>query len=95
MNYVISEERFRNLILRLVKSMQIEGLYRVQINFPEKKKGDIVVALFFETVSDSKFYKKVHDDVFNTIENYLGLHPLVITIPYSEAKYHLNEPKNI
>jgi hypothetical protein len=94
MNYEISEERFRNLILRLVKSMQIEGLYRVQINFP-KKKGDIIVALFFETVADSKFYKKVHNDVSDTIENYLGLQPLVLTIPYSEAKYHLNEPKNI
>jgi hypothetical protein len=93
MNYEISEERFRTLILRLVKSMQIEGLYRVQINFT--KKSDVVVALFFETVTDSKFYKKVHDDVFNTIENFLGLQPLVLTIPYSEAKYHLNEPKNI
>jgi hypothetical protein len=93
MNYEISEERFRTLILRLVKSMQIEGLYRVQINFT--KKGDVIIALFFETVADSKFYKKVHDDVFATIENYLGLQPLVLTIPYSEAKYHLNEPKNI
>lgn len=93
MEYQISEERLKKLILKLVKSMGIDNLYRVQVNFPDK--GGIIVALFFDTVSDSKFYKKVHNDVTNNIENLLGLDSLVLTIPYSEAKYHLNEPKNI
>jgi hypothetical protein len=95
MNYEISEERFRNLILRLVKSMQIEGLYRVQINFPSKSDNHIVVALFFDVVRESAFFKKIHNDVTNRLENLLGIDPLVVTIPFSEAKYHLNEPKNI
>jgi hypothetical protein len=95
MNVVISEERLTKLIMKVIKSIKIEGLYRVQINFPKKSNNNIVVALFFETVTDSKFYRKVHDDVFNAIENFIGLQTLVLTIPYSEAKYHLNEPKNI
>ena len=80
--------------MKIIKSIKIEGLYRVQINFP-KTNNNIVIALFFETVTDSEFYRKVHNDVFNAIENFLGLQTLVLTIPYSEAKYHLNEPKNI
>jgi hypothetical protein len=94
MNYEISEERLTKLIMKIVKSMEIEGLYRVMINF-SKKTGSVVVALFFDVVRNSEFFKKISDYVTNRIENLLSVKPIVVTIPYSEAKYHLNGPKNI
>jgi hypothetical protein len=95
MNYVISEERLSKLIMKIVKSMEIEGLYRVQINFPSKPGNHIVVALFFDVVRESAFFKKIYNEVTNRLEDLLGIDPLVVTIPYSEAKFHLNGPKNI
>jgi len=94
MEVVISEERLTKLIMRIVKSMEIEGLYRVRINFPEKN-GKIVVALFFDIVKDSQFFRKIYTEVTDNLEGLLGIETLVVTIPYSEAKFHLNEPKNI
>jgi hypothetical protein len=75
--------------------MEIEGLYRVQIDFPKDSKIRIVVALLFDIVRDSGFFQKIDKDVTNRLEDLLGIDPLVITIPYSEAKYHLREPRNI
>lgn len=95
MNVIISEERLTRLIMKVIKSMEIEGLYRVQINFPKKSTDHIVVALFFDIVRDSGFFKKIDNNVTNRLEDLLGIDPLVVTIPYSEAKFHLNGPKNI
>jgi hypothetical protein len=95
MKVVISEERLGKLIMKIIKSMEIEGLYRVQINFPSKPDNHIVVALFFDVVRESAFFKKIHNEVTDRLEDLLSLDPLVITIPYSEAKFHLNGPKNI
>jgi len=95
MEYTISEERLTKLIMKIIKPMEIEGLYRVQINFTKKSTDHIVVALFFDIVRDSGFFKKIDNDVTNRLEDLLGIDPLVVTIPYSEDKYHLNEPRNI
>jgi hypothetical protein len=95
MEYTISEERLTKLIMKIIKSMEIEGLYRIQINFPKKSTNHIVVALFFDIVRDSVFFRKIDNDVTNRLEDLLGIDPLVVTIPYSEAKFHLNGPKNI
>lgn len=95
MEVVISEERLAKLIMKIVKSMEIEGLYRVQINFPSKPGNHIVVALFFDVVRESAFFRKIYNEVTNRLEDLLGIDPLVVTIPYSEAKFHLNGPKNI
>jgi hypothetical protein len=96
MEYTISEERLTKLIMKIIKSMEIKGLYRVQINFPKKSAHHIVVALFFDVVRDSEFFAKIHNDVTDRLEDLLGIEdPLVVTIPYSEAKFHLNGPRNI
>jgi hypothetical protein len=95
MEVVISEERLAKLIMKIVKSMEIEGLYRVQINFPSKPGNHIVVALFFDIVDSSDFFRKIFSEVTDRLEDLLGLDILVVTIPYSEAKFHLNRPKNI
>ena len=94
MEVVISEERLTKLIMKIIKSMKIKGLYRVQINFP-KKPGDVIVALFFDTVYSSDFFKRIYAEVTDRLEDLLGIDTLVVTIPYSEAKFHLNGPKNI
>ena len=96
MEYTISEERLTKLIMKIIKSMKIEGLYRAQINFPKNSDAThIVVALFFDVVRDSEFFAKIHNDVYDRLEDLLGIDSLVLTIPYSEAKFHLNGPRNI
>lgn len=79
--------------MRIIKSMEIVGLYRVTINMDSK--DTIFVALWFETVSNSEFYKQIKKETENRLESLVGLPFNVLTIPYSEAKYHLREPKNI
>ena len=93
MEILIPEERLVKLTIKIIKSMEIRGLYRVHANVT--KSGDFIVALFFETVSDSNFYAIVKNDVEDMINSLLGTKALVLPIPYSEAKYHLREPKNI
>lgn len=80
--------------MRIIKSMEIEGLYRVTIKYMDAK-DTIFVALWFETVSNSEFYKQIKKETENRLESFIGLPFNVLTIPYSEAKYHLREPKNI
>lgn len=94
MDYQISKERLTSLIIRIIKSMEIPGLYRVQVEIT--KDNVIVVALFFETVGSSETYSKIKNMVEDRISDTFGIDShLVLTIPYSEAKYHLNRPKNI
>ncbi len=95
MNYEISEKRYRYLIMNIIRSLDIDGLYRVQINSPLKEGGMYVVALFMDTVTSSDEQKKIKDEVSNSLKNILNFDDLVIIIPYSEAKYHLREPRNI
>lgn len=93
MEIQIPEERLVKLVIKIVKSMEIKGLYRVQSHITDK--GLLLVALFFETVSDSNFYATVKNSVEDRIESLLGINAFVLTMPYSEAKFHLREPKNI
>ena len=95
MEYTISEERLTKLIMKIIKSMEIEGLYRVKINFPKKSTEHIVVALFFDIVGDGFFFKEIDNDVTNRLKDLLGIDPFVVPIPYTEGKYHLREPRNI
>ena len=47
--------------MRIIKSMEIEGLYRVTIKYMDAK-DTIFVALWFETVSNSEFYKQIKNN---------------------------------
>lgn len=92
MEYTISEERLLKLIIKIIKQLDIIGLYRVSISIGKKH---ILVALWFETVSSSEFYYQVKEETEDRLESLLNLPFNILTIPYSEAKYHLREPKNI
>jgi hypothetical protein len=94
MNYEISEKRLKYLIMEIIRNLEIGEIYRVQIEFP-KGVTPCVVALFFEYVRGSEYQQKVKKEVEDTIRNILNFEPLVIIIPYSEAKFHLREPRNI
>ena len=95
MNYQISEKRYKYLIMNIIRTLDIDGLYRVQFTSPLKQDGTYVVALFMDTVTSSDEQRKIKDEVSNTLKNILNFDDLVIIIPYSEAKYHLREPRNI
>ena len=92
MEITISEERLLKLIIKIIKQLDILGLYRVSINIG---KNNILVVLWFEIVSSSEFYNQVKKETDDRLESLLGLPFNILTIPYSEAKYHLREPKNV
>lgn len=92
MEISISEERLLKLIIKIIKQLEIQGLYRVSISIG---KNHILVVLWFELVSSSEFYNQVKKQTTERLESLLGLPFNILTIPYSEAKYHLREPKNI
>lgn len=93
MKVEISEERLTKLIIKIIKSFEIDGLYRVQTEFP--KTGGVVVALFFDTVNTSEYLNKKNEFITDRLQDLLGIDMLVLPIPYSEAKFHLREPKNV
>jgi hypothetical protein len=80
--------------MEIMRTLDIDGLYRVQIEFP-KGVAPCVVALFFEYVRNSEYQRKVKKEVEDSIQNILNFEPLVIIIPWSEAEFHLREPRNI
>jgi hypothetical protein len=92
MEVTISKERLLKLIIKIIKQLDIPGLYRVSIHID---KNNILVVLWFEIVSSSEFYNQVKKETEDRLESLLGLPFNILTIPYSEAKYHLREPKNI
>lgn len=92
MEISISEERLLKLIIKIIKQLEIPGLYRVSIHID---KNNILVVLWFELVSSSESYRQIKKETENRLESLLGLPFNILTIPYSEAKYHLREPKNI
>lgn len=92
MDIQISEERLLKLIIKIIKKLDIPGLYRVSMNIG---KNNILVVLWFELVSNSNFYIEVKKETEDKLESLLGLPFNILTIPYSEIKYHLREPKNI
>jgi hypothetical protein len=92
MEISISEKRLLKLIIKIIKQLEIPGLYRVSIHIDKK---NILVVLWFELVSSSEFYNQVKKEATDRLESLLGLPFNILTIPYSEAKYHLREPKNI
>ena len=92
MEISISEERLLKLIIKIIKQLEIPGLYRVSIHVD---KNNILVVLWFELVSSSESYRQIKKETTDRLESLLGLPFNILTIPYSEAKYHLREPKNI
>jgi len=94
MNYEISENRLKYLIMTIIRNLDIYGLYRVQINLPVGKSG-YVVALFMDKVMMSEKQLDIKNEVEIALKSILNFDGIVIIIPFSEAKYHLREPKNI
>jgi hypothetical protein len=94
MNYEISENRLKYLIMKIIRNLDIYGLYRVQINLPVGKSG-YVVALFMDRVMMSEKQLDIKNEVEIALKSILNFDGIVIIIPFSEAKYHLREPKNI
>ena len=94
MNYEISEKRLEYLISKIIRNLDLYGLYRVQINLPHGKSG-YVVALFMDKVMSSKRQENIKNELENALKSILNFDGMVIIIPYSEAKYHLRKPKNI
>jgi hypothetical protein len=94
MNYEISENRLKYLIMKIIRNLDIYGLYRVQINLPVGKSG-YVVALFMDKVMMSEKQLDIKNEVEIALKSILNFDGIVIIIPFSEAKYHLREPKNI
>ena len=92
MEISISEKRLLKLIIKIIKQLEIPGLYRVSIHIDKK---NILVVLWFELVSSSESYRQIKKETTDRLESLLGLPFNILTIPYSEAKYHLREPKNI
>jgi hypothetical protein len=95
MNYEISEKRLEYLISKIIRNLDLYGLYRVQINLPIGKSGGYVVALFMDKVMSSKRQENIKNELENALKSILNFDGMVIIIPYSEAKYHLRKPKNI
>jgi hypothetical protein len=95
MKYNISENRLKKLIIRIIKNMNISGLYRVQIHVKNIETNEVNVALFFEFVRNSEFLIKIKNEVERNLSDFLNLNAFVIVIPWSEAEYHLREPRNV
>ena len=94
MNYEISENRLKYLIMKIIRNLDIYGLYRVQINLPVGKSG-YVVGLFMDKVMTSQKELDIKNEVEIALKSILSFDGMVIIIPYSEGKYHLRKPKNI
>jgi hypothetical protein len=99
MKVQVSENRFEKLILKVLRGMNIDNLYRVTISFTkDKETGEIkkaAVGLFFDIVRETAYFHNIQKDVLNMLESIFGIEFFVVPIPYSEAKYHLNAPRNI
>ena len=101
MKYQIEEKRLKYLIKKIVRNLDIKGLYRLQIEFPKNYETWIetqtppLLALYFDTVfSTNDIHDKIHE-VEQTLEGILGISFRVLPIPYSDVKYHLRKPRNI
>jgi hypothetical protein len=94
MNYEISENRLKYLIMKIIRNLDLYGLYRVQINLPVGKSG-YVVGLFMDKVMTSQKELDIKNEVEIALKSILSFDGMVIIIPYSEGKYHLRKPKNI
>jgi hypothetical protein len=94
MDYIVSEEKLENLMIKFISSMEIEGLYRVGISI--SKFGDVFVVLFYGKL---KYYDEMSEDketVENGISQMFSVKVLVLVAPYDEkTKVHLNGPQNI
>lgn len=100
MKYSISEKRLKYLIKEIVRSLQIPGLYRIQIEFHDPSKEEAfgtkaTVALFFEVTFPSYEIHDIKNEIEDLIKAHLNLDTLVLPIPYSEVKYHLRKPRNV
>ena len=99
MKVQVSEERFERLIIKVLRGMNIDNLYRAAISLTkDKETGEIKkasVGLFFDIVRESAYFHNIRKEVLDMLESIFGIEFFVIPIPYSEAKYHLNAPRNI
>lgn len=99
--YEIQEKRLKILVKKIVRSLDIQGLYRVQIEFPKnyetwlETQTSPVLALFFDTVFSTADIHEKEREVEQTLKDILGIDFRVVPIPYSEVKYHLRKPRNI
>ena len=99
--YEIQEKRLKILVKKIVRSLDIQGLYRVQIEFPKNYETWLetqtppVLALFFDTVFSTADIHEKEREVEQTLKGILGIDFRVVPIPYSEVKYHLRKPRNI
>lgn len=80
--------------MKIIRNLDIYGLYRVQINLPVGKSG-YVVGLFMDKVMTSQKELDIKNEVEIALKSILSFDGMVIIIPYSEGKYHLRKPKNI
>lgn len=99
--YEIQEKRLKHLVKEIIRSLDIQGLYRVQIEFPKNYKTWMetqtppVLALFFDTVFSTVDIHEKKREIEQTLKDILGMSFTVVPIPYSEVKYHLRKPRNI
>ena len=99
--YEIQEKRLIQIVKKIIRSLEIQGLYRVEINFPKdyetwlQTQTVVVLALFFDTVFSTVDLNEKKLEVEQTLKDTLGMSFMVVAIPYSEVKYHLRKPRNI
>ena len=99
--YEIQEKRLIQIVKKIIRSLEIQGLYRIQISFPKDyetwllTQSVVVLALFFDTVFSTVDINEKKREVEQTLKDILGMSFMIIPIPYSEAKFHLREPRNI
>lgn len=99
--YEIEEVRLKSLIKQVIRSLEIEGIYRVQIEFPKNyetwltTQSSPVLALFFDTVYSTSDIHEKKREIEENLKYILNMSFTVVPIPYSEVKYHLRKPRNI
>lgn len=101
MKYEIQEKRLKRLVKEIIRSLDIQGLYRVQIEFPKNyetwltTQSSPVLALFFDTVFSTVDIHEMKREIEESLKYILNMTFTVVPIPYSEVKYHLRKPRNI
>jgi hypothetical protein len=94
MNYEISEKRLEYLISKIIRNLDLYGVYRVQIN-PQRDKSGYLVVLFMDKVMSSMRQQNIRNELEVALKSILNFDGMVYIIDYSESKYHLRKPKNI
>lgn len=99
--YEIEENRLKSIIKKVVRGLDIDGIYRIQIEFPKNyetwltTQSSPVLALFFDTVYSTSDIHEKKREIEENLKYILNMNFLIVPIPYSDAKYHLRKPRNI